>query len=131
MIKYILLFILISTSCFSQEANWITTEGKITEISFKRSGRRPREIATVKFNLENGSELSTITELFRIPILGSMKSVGDSITIKYDKSNPAIIKTNTGKFITDYGMYILIILGIIFSVRPFLKVRKQTYDSKG
>ena len=116
----IIFFILISVSCFSQEVEWYKTEGIITEINIHR-GKKTRESTIVKFNLENGTEQIGQVELFRIPFIGSMKSVGDAITINYDKNNPAIIETILGKFISNYGMYLLIFLGIIFSIKPFLK----------
>ena len=121
---YITFFLFFSISCFSQEIEWIETKGKITEIKVHR-GRRTRESAIVKFNLENGKEQLGQVELLRIPFLGSMKSVGDTITINYNKNNPAILETDSGKFISSYGMYILIFLGIVFSIKPFLNRKKN------
>jgi hypothetical protein len=122
---YLLVLLLISTTCFSQEEEWIKTEGEITEITVHR-GKRARETAMIKFKLENGLEQIGSAELFRIPLLGSMKSVGDKISVNYRKSNPALLETDLGNLISNYGMYVLIILGIIFSIKPFLKMRKQT-----
>lgn len=105
---------------FPQEGDWVKTEGEITEITTHR-GKRIRESAVIKFSLENGSEQFGNTELFRIPFLGNIKSVGDKITISYNRNNPVIIETVMGKFLSRYGMYVLIFLGIIFSIKPFLK----------
>lgn len=117
----LLLFLtLLSFSCFSQEVDWIKTEAEITEIIVRR-GKRTRESAMISFNLENGEKQIGSVELFRIPFLGSMKSVGDKITIYYDKDNPAVSKTIMGDFLSKYGMYILIFLGIFFSLKPFFK----------
>jgi hypothetical protein len=112
-------------SCFSQESEWLKTEGEITEITVHQ-GKRKRESAIVKFKLEDGTEQLGHVELFRIPFIGSMKSVGDTITINYDRNNPVLLETVFGKFLSSYGMYILIILGIIFSIKPFLKRKKNT-----
>ncbi len=123
---YLLLFLSISTACFSQEeqGEWIKTEGEIMEITSHRGGKKIRETATVKFNLENGTEQLGSIQLFRIPFIGSMYSVGDKITMNYKKSNPAISETNLESFLSNYGMYILIFLGIIFSAKSLLKVLK-------
>lgn len=124
----LLSFLLISVFCYSQEEIWIETEGEIIEIIFHR-GKKTREIATVKFNLESGLEQFGSAELFRIPFVGSMKSTGDKISINYRKSNPVLLETSVGNFLSNYGMYILIFLGIIFSIKPFLNLRKKEYSN--
>jgi hypothetical protein len=124
--KTIYLFILLSipTLSFSQDIDWIKTEGEITEITI-HPGRKTRETAVIKFNLEDGTEQFGSTDLFRIPFVGSMKSVGDTISINYDKNNPFLIQTVVGTFLSTYGMYILIFFGIILSLKPFLKKKKK------
>lgn len=124
--KYLLFFVLFltSVSSFSQE-DWVKTEGTITEITI-HSGRKTRETAVVKFNLEDGTEQLGSVELFRIPFIGSMKSVGDTVAINYNKKNPVLLETVFGKFLSSYGMYILIFLGIIFSIKPFLTKKEQS-----
>ena len=126
--KYLLFFVLFftSVSSFSQE-DWVKTEGTITEITI-HSGRKTRETAVVKFNLEDGTEQLGSVELFRIPFIGSMKSVGDTVAINYNKKNPVLLETVFGKFLSSYGMYILIFLGIIFSIKPFLTKKAQSAD---
>ena len=126
--KYLLFFVLFLTSIssFSQE-DWVKTEGTITEITI-HSGRKTRETAVVKFNLEDGTEQLGSVELFRIPFIGSMKSVGDTVAINYNKKNPVLLETVFGKFLSSYGMYILIFLGIIFSIKPFLTKKAQSAD---
>jgi len=120
-----LAILLICNSCVAEEAEWVNTEAEITEITL-HSGKRSRETAIVKFNLENGKEQLANTELFRIPFIGSGKAVGDKIKISYNKDNPVIAETVIGSFFSKYGMYILIILGIIFSIKPILKAKKAT-----
>ncbi len=120
----LLIFFLSTINILSQEKQWIKTEAEITKISYSKR-KTTRETAIVTFKLEDGTEQMGITELFHIPLIGSMKSVGDKITISYDKNSPAIVKTNSGKFLSDYGMYILILLGILFSIKRFLSVIKQ------
>ena len=126
--KYLLFFVLFftSVSSFSQE-DWVKTEATITEITI-HSGRKTRETAVVKFNLEDGTEQLGSVELFRIPFIGSMKSVGDTVAINYNKKNPVLLETVFGKFLSSYGMYILIFLGIIFSIKPFLTKKAQSAD---
>lgn len=119
----LLLFFFTTALCFSQEEEWIKTEGEITEISIHR-GKKVRETAIIKFKLENGVEQFGSAELFRIPFIGSLKAVGDKITVNYRKNNPVILETIFGNFLSKYGMYILIVLGIIFSIKPFIKKQK-------
>jgi hypothetical protein len=113
-----------SINCFSQLENPIKTEGGITEITV-HTGRKTRETALVKFKLEDGTEQIGSVELFRIPFIGSMKSVGDTITVNYNRNNPVLLQTTYGNFLSSYGMYILIVLGIIFSIKPFLDWKKS------
>lgn len=124
-LTYILWGLLISSVCFAQESEWIKTEAEITEITIHQ-GRKTRENAMVKFQLADGTEQMGTTELFRIPFIGSMKSVGDVIDISYDPANPVLVETTMGKLLRDYGMYILILLGIVFSARTYLKAKKQS-----
>ncbi|MFT6500823.1 MAG: hypothetical protein ACJASQ_000933 [Crocinitomicaceae bacterium] len=116
--------ILSASYCFSQNPDWVKTEGRIIEI-ITHSGRKTKETATVKFKLENGEELSGSVDLVRVPFIGSTKSEGDKITILYDRNNPGLIQSRLGHFLSNYGMYILIFLGVIFSIIPFLKYRKS------
>ncbi|WP_299628274.1 DUF3592 domain-containing protein [uncultured Tenacibaculum sp.] len=117
-----LLFFFISFLGFSQETiTWIKTEGTIQKIDKKRRGRT---YATVTFSTQEGEEASAYIELFGLPVIGSFKSVGDVIDIHYDKNNIAIAKSNSGKFISQYGMIILIVLGVIFSAKKIIDVRK-------
>lgn len=121
---YIFIILLFSNHTFSQDVERIKTEGVISEITIHQ-GKKVRETALIKFNLEDGTEQIGSVELFRIPFIGSMKSVGDNITITYNKDNPVLLETVVGNFLSTYGMYILIFLGIIFSIKPFLKSKKK------
>lgn len=123
--KNILIITLILTPIFSfsQEDDWVKTEGEITEIT-THSGKRMRVSAFVKFHLEDGTEQFGTAELIRIPFIGKVKSVGEKITINYKRNNPALLETDLGNFLSRYGMYILIFLGIVFSIKPFLKKKK-------
>ena len=116
--------ILASFLSYSQDDGWVKTEGEITEIT-THNGKRMRVTAVVKFQLEDGTEQFGSTELIRIPFLGAVKSVGEKITINYNRNNPALVETNLGNFLSRYGMYILVFLGVILSIKPFLK-RKKT-----
>jgi hypothetical protein len=117
---YILMLLAIPFFSHAQEQEWVKTEGEITEITF-HPGKRARETATISFKLADGTAQWGSTDLFRVPFIGSMKDVGDKIAIHYDKNNPVLIRTVIGNFMENYGMYILLFLGIIFSIKPFLK----------
>ncbi len=125
--KNTLIYIILLLPCiiFAQDSTeWVSTEGIIKDIEIKRSGRRVREMALVAFQTKNGEPMTTYVQLNRIPLLGSLKSKGDTINVNYDKNNPAIAQTDTGKFISQYGLYILIGLGIIFSLKNVLRAIK-------
>ncbi len=127
--KVILIAVLVmfSSSLFAKEEKieWIGAKATINKIEKKRSGRKTKEIATISFKTKSGQNTVTVVELMRVPFLGSFKSVGDKISINYSKKNPALAKTLMGNFIDKYGMYVLIILGVVFSVMSFMKARKQ------
>lgn len=126
-IIFIITFLL-SFSVFSQEKEYVSAKGIIKNIEMKRSGRIVKEIAKVSFSTEQGETIETYVELERMPILGSFKSVGDEITINYNKKKPAIAQTKMGNFLFNYGMYILVFLGIVFSLRTYTKARKKQYN---
>jgi len=124
---FLTLLFLSSFSVFSQQGEYRKANGIIKKIEKKRSGKTMKEMATVSFTTQQGDTIETIVELERLPFLGSFKSVGDEITINYNKENPALAKTDVGNFISKYGMYILIILGIIFSAGTYIKARKKQF----
>lgn len=121
---FLIAFIFSTSFCFTQENDWVKTEGEIIEITIHHS-KRTRETALVKFQLEDGTEQIGHVNLFRIPFLGSMQSEGDIITINYNSNNPVLVETVLGKLLSKYGMYILIFLGIIFSIKPLLNYNKS------
>lgn len=120
----LIVLLLLTQFSFSQEENWVKTKGEITEITL-HSGKRLRSSAIIKFNLDNGKEQFGSAELFRIPFIGNIHEVGDKITIHYNSNNPVLLETVVGNVISRYGMYLLIILGIVFSIKPFLKRRSK------
>lgn len=125
----LLITLLFPIFLFGQEVepslNTLKTNAKITNIETKRSGRSVKNIATISFTTEQGKNIETMVELLRIPFLGSFKSVGDEISINYNVENPALVETVYGNFLSKYGMYILIFLGIIFSIKSLLKARNH------
>lgn len=112
---------------FAQSGETIKAKAIIKNIEKKRSSRSVKELALVGFVTQKGDSIETYVELTRFPIIGSLKSIGDKITINYEVENPAIVRTNTGNFLSKYGMYILIVLGVVFSLRTYLKARKEPY----
>ncbi len=112
---------------FGQSGETIKTKGVIKNIEKKRSGRSTKEIALVGFVTQKGDSIETYVDLTRFPIVGSLKSIGDKITVNYDAENPAIARTDADNFLSKYGMYILIALGIALSLKTFLKAKKDAY----
>lgn len=107
------------------DQEYIKATAVIKKIEKKRSGRGVKEIATVAFATQKGDSIKTTVELGRIPFLGSFKSAGDKITINYNKKTPALAETNMGNFLSKYGMYILILLGVLYSAKDYIKARKK------
>lgn len=122
---FLALLFLLPFSVLSQQEVYLKANGIITSIEKKRTKKRVKEIATVFFTTQKGETIETIVEIERLPLLGSFKSVGDAITINYNEKNPLMAETNVGSFISKYGMYILVALGIIFSARTYLKAIKK------
>ena len=119
--KVLLIVLLLTQLSFSQKDNWVKTEGKITDITL-HGGKRLRSSAIIKFNLDNGKEQLGSAELFRIPFIGNMYEIGDEITIHYNTNNPVLLETVVVHMKSRYGMYLLIILGIVFIYRQKLKI---------
>lgn len=117
---------LLTVNAQTESTNWLSAEAEIQEIEQQRSGRKTKQFATILFNTEAGDEITTKVELLNIPVIGHLESEGDTITVHYDENNPALAQTTSGKFITQYGMYFLILLGIIFSAKSIIQAKKQT-----
>ncbi len=120
------ILLLFTLNLSAQENKYLETKAVINSIETKRSGKTLKDIATVSFVTQKGDSIETVVELLRIPFLGSFKNVNDEITINYNVESPALVETNIGSFISKYVMYILIFLGIVFSLRTYLKAKKQT-----
>ncbi|WP_353937181.1 DUF3592 domain-containing protein [uncultured Zobellia sp.] len=101
--------------------NWIETKAKITEIHNNIKARGTRSFATVSYMDEDGNQYKSRVELLAIPFIGTLKSVNDSVTIYYDSANPTLAKSPETSFIQSYGLYLLIGLGILFSLYNFRK----------
>ncbi|MCG8571150.1 MAG: hypothetical protein MJB14_13535 [Spirochaetes bacterium] len=127
MIKRIFIFLfllIIPVLVFAKsQPKWIKTEGVITEIRTVHSGRTRKEIATVEYPLQDNQMWSSVVEVYRLPVLGSGKKVGDKIKLNYKASDPSIVETTIGKYVTQYGMIVLIIIGIISSISVLRKSR--------
>ena len=118
------LFILLSLPIQMAEQNseeFLKTQSTITSVESKVSGKRPRTIVHVQYVIESGDTINGQLQLTGMPFLGSSKKVGDTLTILYQKDNPYRIQTKSQSFFESYGLYLLIVLGLIFIVYRFLK----------
>ena len=106
------------------DTQFIETQATITAIESNISGRSSKEIATVTFTTESGDSITSQTRLLHIPLLGSFKKVGDTITVLYQKENPYLIKTENESFLQAYGIYIFIALGILVMGYRFIRRKK-------
>ncbi len=124
---FLIVLFLVPFCLFAQqsESQYLSAKAVIKNIEKKTSGGKTKEIATVSFTTMDGKDIETVVELFRVPFLGSFKSIGDEITVNYSVANPALVETDTGHFLSKYGMYILIVLGVVFSLVQYMKARKK------
>ncbi|MCT4638988.1 MAG: DUF3592 domain-containing protein [Bacteroidales bacterium] len=130
----VMVSVLMSVTSYAQTAqprqiDWQETEAKIISIETFRTRRKLNEKATVVYTVkEDNKEYESRVLLDRFPLIGSMKSEGDVITVLYDKDNPLILQTESNVFMTKYGLYILIAGGIgimFFYYRNFFKKRSK------
>lgn len=130
----VMVSVLMSVTSYAQTAqprqiDWQETEAKIISIETFRTRRKLNEKATVVYTVkEDNKEYESRVLLDRFPLIGSMKSEGDVITVLYDKDNPLILQTESNVFMTKYGLYILIAGGIgimFFYYRNFFKKKSK------
>ena len=105
-----------------------TVEAKIIEIeTFNRANRkygvRTSVITKVEYIARDGEKYKSQVQLVGIPFIGTLKSVNDSITVLYDTNNPMILKTKESSFLEAYGLYILIVVGIFYSLFNLRRIR--------
>ncbi|WP_149274989.1 DUF3592 domain-containing protein [Pareuzebyella sediminis] len=126
-----LLFLSISINCSAfygptqdSEPQFIQTEAKITALDSKISGRTSTVMATVLYVTESGDTLKGRTRLMHVPMIGSFREVGDTVSVLYQKDNPYLVKAREESFWQTYGVYILIALGIVISGYQFVKAKR-------
>lgn len=119
-----LLFPLLS-SAQQEDIEWIGTEAIIKNIEKKGVGKKTREIATISFTTQQGNTIKARVHLLRIPFLGTFRAPGDKINIKYQKDKPVLVETTIGWYISKYGMYILIGLGLLLSTQVLKQIKKK------
>lgn len=125
-----LLIILTWFTCFFSQAQTLEfteTEAIITNLEKRISGRRSVVTATVKYTTKNGDSLTSQARILHIPFIGSLKEIGDTITIEYQNDNPYLIKSQGDSFLASYGLYILIGLGVLIALYRFRKKKKTSH----
>lgn len=126
--KTLFLFIFLTLSSVNslvqEPASFIETTATITELDTKISGRRSSAMAAVNYTTASGENLTSTVRILHIPFLGTFKKVGDTLTVKYDANNPYLLKSSADSFLASYGLYILIGLGILLTLKRF--IRKET-----
>jgi len=125
---FLLLSPLMSLGQFMDDT-WVETEAEITEVRTKTNRKATRSYGQVTFKANDGQIYQGEVELAAIPFIGTMKSVGDKVTVFYDPKQPIYVKSQSSSFIEKYGMYILIALGIIFSFWNISKTLSKNRQS--
>lgn len=100
---------------------WIETEATIVEVHNKIKAKSTRAFAMVSFTANDGKEYQTQVEIFAIPLYGTIKSVGDQVSILYHPEKPLLAKTPAASFIEKNGLYLFLLAGVVFS---FYRLRK-------
>ncbi|WP_299181610.1 hypothetical protein [uncultured Aquimarina sp.] len=118
-----ILFICFSFSLFAQDdtTEYIETEAIIKEINFKIKSRRSSATAKVAYKTLEGDSLTSTVKLMHIPFIGPLDNEGDKIQILYNKETPLLLTTKSGSFWQSYGLYILILFGVIILIYRFIK----------
>ncbi|WP_405206098.1 hypothetical protein [Aquimarina sp. LLG6339-5] len=116
-------FICFSFSLFAQDdtPEYIETEAVIQEINFKVRSRRSSATAKVAYKTLEGDSLTSTVKLMHIPFIGPLDNEGDKIQILYNKETPLLLTTKSSSFLQSYGLYILILIGIIILIYRFIK----------
>lgn len=102
-------------------AQWIETEAEVLGTRSKLRKRSSYTYARVSFTAVNGHTYETEVRLWSIPLVGRNLAPGDTLTIRYNTNNPVIAQTLFAHFIDSYGLYILIIIGVFFSISRLRK----------
>lgn len=124
-----LILISIAGTLFAQNTNsdeWINSTGYITEINRNVHARSIRSHAITSYLNQEGD---TTTGLLDITFNFFVQE-GDSIPVYYKKSQPTILYTFLGRVTEDYGLYLLIGIGVIISLFRFVKIRKSAKKAK-
>lgn len=117
--KLLVSLFMLATLSLQHMENPVKTQATITEIDSKISGRHAHVTAKVQYTTETGDTINSQVRLFYMPFIGALKNVGDTINITYDKTNPYLAESADDSFLSKYGLYILIALGIIITLYRF------------
>lgn len=123
-IYYIHIFFICSSfSLIAQDTTteYIETEAVIQEINFKVRSRRSSATAKVAYKTLEGDSLTSTVKLMHIPFIGPLDNEGDTIKILYNKETPLLLTTKSNSFWQSYGLYILILIGVIILIYRFIK----------
>jgi hypothetical protein len=121
--NFLLLFLFIPGLLQAQNlpGNYITTVATIKSVEFMPGGRSSRYVANVEFIDNQKDSVVTRLNLF----LGFWRKEGRSINIKYNASNPYIAYPLTSFYVQGYGLYVLILIGIISSYFTWKKRKNK------
>ncbi|SEK23783.1 hypothetical protein SAMN04487910_0043 [Aquimarina amphilecti] len=116
-------FICFSFSLIAQDTTteYIETEAVIQEINFKVRSRRSSATAKVAYKTLEGDSLTSTVKLMHIPFIGPLDNEGDTIKILYNKETPLLLTTKSNSLWQSYGLYVLILIGVIIIIYRFIK----------
>ncbi|MFD0861152.1 DUF3592 domain-containing protein [Sungkyunkwania multivorans] len=126
------LYLLLPLLLFGQHASaqnsstdYIETEALIKEINFSIKSRRSSATAKVDYVTREGDSLSSIVKLPHVPFIGTWYDEGDTVTVLYNKQTPQLLKTKGTLFTESYGVYLLVLLGLIVLLYRYMRNRKR------
>lgn len=125
--KLRLLFLVLMLCANAAAQEWVTSQAQITALETRISGRNMVTSAQIKYAVISSEDsLSSQVRLIGLPFIGLSKEVGDRIPIEYQKDNPYLVRSKEDSFLQTYGLYILIVLGIVISGYRWIKIRKTS-----
>jgi len=132
----ITLFLLANTLTYGQQADesmeYISAEATITSLESRTNKNGRHVTAHVDFITQEGDSISSQLLLDGLPIIGSLKSVGDKVNDLYKKDNPGLIQTPARSILTRYAwpiFIVLIVLCVGYQLYHLVKNRKNLMEA--
>lgn len=120
---FVVAFLSLSFKLFAFDSTLFNTWIKVKPFKVEKvDGHSSRKFITqymISFNLKDGTEFLALAEVSIFDEIFTTEE--NKYLVFYQSANPAIVFTFFGLLIHLYGIYILVFLGITFSLIPILR----------